>query len=138
MVVGVTAVILVVLACVTRSSSAGSLGVALTTILAMTNQLKSLIHAWTRAETSLGGVARAKEYEAKTLNENPPRREHEDYPDDSWPKGSIRVDALTVKYREGDEEHFALRNVSFNIEAGRKLGICGRTGRSVLETHIHD
>jgi ABC-type multidrug transport system fused ATPase/permease subunit len=129
MVVGATAVVLVALACATRSSSAGSLGVALTTILAMNSQLQNLISAWTQAETSLGSVARTKEYEAKTPNENLPMAQHPEAGDESWPMGTIKISSLTIKYREGDDEYLALQDVSIVVEAGKKLGICGRTGR---------
>ncbi|PIK49886.1 putative ATP-binding cassette sub-family C member 9 isoform X3, partial [Apostichopus japonicus] len=41
-------------------------------------------------------------------------------------EGSINIQDITVKYDEYLEP--ALRNVSFTIKAGQKIGICGRTG----------
>jgi ATP-binding cassette, subfamily C (CFTR/MRP), member 1 len=132
MVVGTTAAVLVALACTTRNSSASSLGVALTTILVMNGQLHNLIMAWTQAQTSIGSVARTKEYVTKTPNENPTTVEHRVDLGQDWPVGVLAVDDLTVKYGEGEDENFALQNVAFVIEAGQKLGICGRTGRYVI------
>lgn len=45
----------------------------------------------------------------------------------TWPlKGAVRVRSLTLRYREGLEP--ALNDVSFDIKAGEKIGIMGRTG----------
>jgi ABC-type multidrug transport system fused ATPase/permease subunit len=131
MVVGAAAVVLVALACLTTSSSAGNVGVALTTILTVNTQLQRLISAWTQAESSLESVARTKDYEAVTPNENLPRAKHRKEPDESWPTGKIKVHNLTVEYGKGDDRHVALENVSFFIGAGQKFGVCGRTGRYV-------
>jgi ATP-binding cassette subfamily C (CFTR/MRP) protein 1 len=42
-----------------------------------------------------------------------------------WPRGSITFNNVQMRYRDGD---LVLRGVSFAIEAGQRLGICGRTG----------
>ena len=130
-VVGATAVILIALACISRTSTSGNLGIALTTILTVNTQLQRLISAWIRTESSLGSVARIKEYEGTTPNENVWRREHLEKLDDSWPRGAIDVQSVTVEYQKKNDRHIALDNVSFVVEAGQKLGICGRTGRYV-------
>jgi ATP-binding cassette, subfamily C (CFTR/MRP), member 1 len=131
-IVGVTAVLLVALACTTRTSSAGNLGIALTTVLVMNNQLHNLITAWTQAGTSIGSVARTKEYITATPNENSATVEHRVDINQDWPVGVLEVDNLSVKYCEGEDVHYALQNVAFVIETGKKLGICGRTGRYVI------
>jgi ATP-binding cassette, subfamily C (CFTR/MRP), member 1 len=138
-VVGVTAVILIALACTTPTSSSGNLGIALTTILTMnTNtQLQHLLSAWIRTESSLGTVARTKEYEESTPNENAWRMQHPENLDESWPRGAIDIQSVTVEYQKQDDRHMALDNVSFVVEAGQKLGICGRTGRYVARCTLH-
>ncbi|KAF2668989.1 P-loop containing nucleoside triphosphate hydrolase protein [Microthyrium microscopicum] len=129
MVLGATAVVLVAISCTTRLSSAGGLGVALTTILAMNGQLHNLISAWTQAETSIGSVARTKEYATATPNENSPStiaqwNSHES----TWPKGDIQISKLTTKYGTRGNEHVALQDISISFESGQNIGICGRTG----------
>ena len=120
---GLTVMLVAIALCVPASSSAGGLGVALTTVLAFNGSLQTLIVAWTQVETSLGSVARTKSYEETTPNENAGGG---DEPDKAWPSGRVEANKLNVRY---GEETTALSNVEFVIEAGQKLGICGRTGR---------
>jgi ATP-binding cassette, subfamily C (CFTR/MRP), member 1 len=133
MLVGAAAVVLMALALTTESSSAGSLGVALTTILTANTQLQHLISSWTQAETSVGSVARTKNFATKTANENLPPAEHKEEPDSSWPKGAITVNGLAFKYQNGGDELVALDNVNFDVKIGQNLGIIGRTGRYVAK-----
>jgi ABC-type multidrug transport system fused ATPase/permease subunit len=91
------AVVLVALAlCVVGSSDAGTLGVALTSILAFNQTLQSLINDWTQAETSLGAISRTKSFEENTPRETAPEVCHDIPP--SWPIGSIEFYDLTVSY----------------------------------------
>lgn len=47
-------------------------------------------------------------------------------PGEGWPwKGRVEFRDVTMKYDNGKE---ALKNVSFDIEEGRKTGCLGRTG----------
>jgi ATP-binding cassette subfamily C (CFTR/MRP) protein 1 len=131
-IVGATAVLLVTLACISRTSNAGNLGVALTTVLVMSNQLHNLITAWTQAGTSISSVARIQEFVSTTPNENSSITEHQVDLHQDWPVGALELDGLTVKYREEEDEHYALQDISLAIKAGQRLGICGRTGRYVL------
>ena len=125
MVVGATAVLLVALACISRTSNASNLGVALITVFVMNGQLQNLITAWTQVDTSISGVARTKEYVTETPNENSTTVKHRVDPYQDWLVGVLEVDDLTVKYCEGEDEHYALQNVAFAIKAGQKLGIYG-------------
>lgn len=140
MMVGATAVVLMALALTTKLSSAGSLGVALTTILVANTQLQHLISAWTQAETSVGSVARTKSFATKTPNENLPLVEHQKEPDVLWPKGVVSARGLTFKYQKEGEELLALDDVNFDVQIGQVLGIVGRTGRYVpyLANHYRD
>ncbi|KAA6397480.1 MAG: ABC transporter: Multidrug resistance-associated protein, ATP binding protein [Streblomastix strix] len=48
-------------------------------------------------------------------------------PPQDWPlKGQIQYDSVTFRYRSGLP--YVLRNVSFVLQGGEKIGVCGRTG----------
>jgi ATP-binding cassette subfamily C (CFTR/MRP) protein 1 len=95
--VAALAVLLVALAlCVTGLSDPGTLGVALTSILAFNQTLQSLINNWTQAETSLGAISRTKSFEEKTPREINTEVFHHISPD--WPQGSIDFSDLVVSY----------------------------------------
>jgi ATP-binding cassette subfamily C (CFTR/MRP) protein 1 len=105
------------------SSSAGSLGVGLTTVIFFTGALNGLINRWTSAESALGSIARTRTFAETVPNEN--KGEVVD-PGNDWPVGKLEASGITVIYKD---ETTALRKVNFAIEKGQKLGICGRTGR---------
>ncbi|KAK2941716.1 Multidrug resistance-associated protein [Blattamonas nauphoetae] len=48
-------------------------------------------------------------------------------PPEEWPTaGNVRFDSVSFRYRHGLP--FVLKDVDFEIKAGEKIGICGRTG----------
>jgi ABC-type multidrug transport system fused ATPase/permease subunit len=118
------AVILVSLALfIPTSSNPGSIGVGLITAMTINGSLQSIVQSWAQAETSLGSIARTRSYERDTPNEN---LEEKIEPEPNWPHGSLQVSNLTVTYATGTS---ALKKIDIQVEAGKKLGICGRTGR---------
>lgn len=134
LIVGAVAVVLVAIACATTTSSAGSLGVAMTTIISITAQLDNLITCWTQAEAWLGSVARTKTYQETTPNENTEVVVPPNTLDTAWPEGVVVFNRVTVNH--GDATHLALNDISFTAQAGQKVGICGRTGRQVHTSFI--
>jgi ATP-binding cassette, subfamily C (CFTR/MRP), member 1 len=95
MVAGLAVLLVALSLCVPRGANGGSLGVALTSILAFNQTLHSLIESWTQAETSLGAIARTKAFEKHTP------KEHDVYfldPGAAWPLGSMEISGLTVNY----------------------------------------
>ncbi|KAG9646246.1 P-loop containing nucleoside triphosphate hydrolase protein, partial [Aureobasidium melanogenum] len=108
------------------SSSPGFTGIALTQIISFTTNLKYLIMFWTQLESSLGAVARIRQFEKETVAEDQESETHE--PPFSWPsQGSIEISNLSAKYKS-DSERMTLDNISISIPAGSKVGFCGRTG----------
>ena len=106
------------------STSPGLLGVSLNSILSFNQTLSAFIAGWTLFETSLGAIARLKNFEAETPveakdgeNASPPA---------TWPAtGSIDFKDVSASY---DLTTPVLRNISFTVSPGQKFGICGRTG----------
>jgi ATP-binding cassette subfamily C (CFTR/MRP) protein 1 len=124
LVTGMSTTLIALALYVPQSSSPGAVGVALTSLLAFSINLKGVIFAWTGAETSLGSVARTESFQRFTPNEISPDENLE--PGSEWPVGKVEVLDMTLSYEDGT---IALRNVSFSVKTGQKVGICGRTGR---------
>ncbi|KAH7165470.1 P-loop containing nucleoside triphosphate hydrolase protein [Dactylonectria macrodidyma] len=104
----------------------GLTGVSLVQLIGLSETLNMLIQFWTSIETSIGAVARIKQFAEETREESLPGETHE--PPRAWPdRGEIQIQSLTASY-ETWEEVKVLDGVSLDIKAGEKVGICGRTG----------
>ncbi|VUC31530.1 unnamed protein product [Clonostachys rosea] len=123
--VAVIATAVVALATQTSGSSAGGLGVSLVNVLSLSQTLVSLVRAWVEVETSLGAVARVRNFERETPRERLPVENLE--PPEQWPSsGRIEVRGLGASYKpEGD---LVLKDLDVDIQPGEKIGLCGRTG----------
>lgn len=105
----------------------GLTGVSLVQLIGLSETLNMLIQFWTSIETSIGAVARIKQFAEDTPEESRPGETQE--PSTTWPdRGGIQIRDLTASY-EGKEEVKVLDGISLDIKPGEKVGICGRTGR---------
>ncbi|KAF4925460.1 ABC transporter atnG [Colletotrichum viniferum] len=106
-------------------SSLGLTAVALVNLMSLSQMLRSVVIGWTLMETSITAVARIREFEQTTPRENDGKSEgaivHGPV------SGKIEYKNLTVSYGLSNE-NLALKNVNLVIEAGQKVGICGRSG----------
>ncbi|KAI8282911.1 ABC transporter C family member 13 [Colletotrichum sp. SAR11_57] len=91
--------------------------------------LRSVVIGWTLMETSITAVARIKEFEQTTPRENDSNSDGVIIREPD--SGRIEYKNLTVSYGLSNE-NLALKNVNLVIEAGQKVGICGRSGRIVV------
>ncbi|KAJ5383032.1 hypothetical protein N7517_000943 [Penicillium concentricum] len=126
MVVAGIAVLLIVLVVAMRGStlSAGYVGVALLNVIQFSQSIKLLVTFWTNLETHIGSIQRIKDFTSTVESEDKPG-EDEDVPP-NWPsKGAVTFNSISAAYRPSDP---VLNNVSLTVEAGEKVGICGRTG----------
>jgi len=124
---------------VDRPVSAGLIGLSLSYTLPLVGNLSGLLNAYTETEKEMVAVERVHEFTAEppepdvvvsivggkgeaelevgVVMEVPP----------SWPSaGKIEVQDLTLRYRPTWLP--ALDRVSLTIQAGEKIGVCGRTG----------
>lgn len=121
--IGVSLIALAVL--LPNGTNAGLMSVALTNILALSGSLTQLVTIWTSLETSLGAVARVRDFEQDTPAEKEP--EVPSHPPSSWPAfGEIRFTDATASYSPNAAP--AVNKVSFTAKPGQKVAICGRTG----------
>lgn len=109
------------------SVSIGLTGVSLVQLISLSETLNLFMQFWTSMETSLGGVARIKQFSEETGEEYLAGENAE--PEANWPAmGHVVIEDLCASYGENGEVR-ALDGVSLEIQAGEKVAICGRTGR---------
>lgn len=129
-VVSSIAVILVALVTNYRGTASAFLGLALFNVVRFSLTLQDLIQAWTDLETAIGAIARMKTYVETTEPEDETRRVAT--PPEHWPsRGAMQFNAVSATYEKDLEP--ALKQITLDIEAGKKIAICGRTGRLVLQ-----
>lgn len=96
----VAAVGIVVVALAVRvpsQSGGGAIGIALNNVLGFNQGLRVLVESWTQLETSLGAIARLKNFELTTTPEDKP--EESGTPPPLWPeKGRIEFRDVTASY----------------------------------------
>jgi len=113
------------------SESIGLTGVALIQLLSFSETLKILIQLWTALETSIGAVARIKQFSEANSSENLPGEDQA--PPPNWPSaGDIQINGISASYSKfgdnGNLEVRALDDITLSVHAGEKIGLCGRTG----------
>lgn len=107
----------------------GLLGIALVMMIDLGQVLSSLIQMWTLLETSLGAITRIKGFSEKTPREEDEARQLIQ-PSPEWPyRGEIEFEDVSISYGATEETKPVISNISLQLKAGSKLGICGRTGR---------
>ncbi|KAH8200433.1 hypothetical protein TruAng_005396 [Truncatella angustata] len=124
-VAGLTAVLVGMAVALRTKLDAGFLGLALVGMMNLSHSLTDLVQHYTMLETTLGAIARIKDFAENTPAERRPGED--DSPDVSWPsQGAIEFKNVFASYSVGASP--VLKDVTFSIEGGEKLGIVGRTG----------
>ncbi|KAG9322369.1 hypothetical protein KVV02_004216, partial [Mortierella alpina] len=102
-------------------------GLAMSFALKITNEVSLLVQAYCEMQNQLVSVERVHEY-TELETEAPERPPSSAVASKDWPPkhGNIVFDNYSTRYREGLD--LVLRNVSFRVQAGEKVGIVGRTG----------
>lgn len=147
LVVAGLAVIIVGMAVGLRSRiNPGFLGLALVNMMSLSHALTNLVQYWTNLETSLGAIARIKDFAESTPAEGTPD-ESSGHLDPEWPRsGALRFEGVSASY--GFVVAFfpsrlflltiaffsksmspVLDDITFSVHGGQKIGIVGRTGR---------
>ncbi|RFU77117.1 abc transporter [Trichoderma arundinaceum] len=128
--VTVSAVLLVLFAVATNSTSPGYMAVAMYSVMGFSESLSNLLTSWTALETSLGAITRLREFVKATPQEIEPASDDRDELPPSWPShGRIEWRNVEATYQIAGEERVpVLRDISLTIDPGQKVAICGRTG----------
>ncbi|KAB8233152.1 putative ABC bile acid transporter [Aspergillus alliaceus] len=104
---------------------AGAAGLALTYAVTFTENVLWLVRLYSEVQQNMNSVERVKEYlevEQEAAAVIPDSR-----PPSNWPSGgAVEFTNYTTRYRPDLDP--VLRNVSFTVQPGEKVGIVGRTG----------
>jgi len=125
LIVAATAFMLIILIVKLRGTiDPGFVGVALLNVILFSQSIKLLLTFWTNLETHIGSIARIKGFTETSVPED--LSGETNMPPPSWPsQGAIEFKNVSASYKPSDP---VLKGVSLNIEAGQKIGLCGRTG----------
>ncbi|KAG9414706.1 hypothetical protein AC1031_008111 [Aphanomyces cochlioides] len=106
-----------------NSVSAGLVGLVITYGLTIPASLNGLVNVWAQLETALIAPERLNEY----ISLPDEGKRHTDMDSSAWPtKGEVVFDAVSYRYKDTDP--LVLKEVSFTVHGGEKIGIVGRTG----------
>jgi ATP-binding cassette subfamily C (CFTR/MRP) protein 1 len=106
--------------------SAGWLGLALSYSIEMTTYLKFGVQMIARLEADMSSVERILSYTDTIKPEAPVEIAENDPEPGTWPaNGVVEFSHVSMRYRDGP---LVLKDLSFTVNAGEKIGVCGRTG----------
>jgi ABC-type multidrug transport system fused ATPase/permease subunit len=109
-------------------SSGPALGVAMVSVLGFGQSSSQVIVFYTELETSLGAIARIREYTTGIVPEDGPGEDGREVVPAGWPeKGEVRFEKVCAAY--GPEDELVLKDIPLEVLPGQVVGICGRTGR---------
>ncbi|ETO01991.1 ATP-binding cassette, sub-family C (CFTR/MRP), member 3 [Reticulomyxa filosa] len=119
------------ISCCLSKPSPGWVGVALSTIMAVTQSLNWFVRQKSELEQDIVSVERLQQY--IVVPQEPPYEVPASKPPQSWPsEGQIQFSNVYMRYREGLDH--VLRGLSFEIKSGEKVGVIGRTGKKKKTT----
>ncbi|GJC78756.1 ABC transporter atnG [Colletotrichum liriopes] len=118
----------------TNTTSGGAIGLSMVSLMGLNSSLSRLISSWTNLETSLGAIARLRDFVRDTPQEDGVNAQNLHTLPEGWPAvGAINIRNINARYKTDNDD--ILRNISLIIQPGQNIGICGRTGRQV--THCN-
>jgi ABC-type multidrug transport system fused ATPase/permease subunit len=104
---------------------AGAAGLALTYAVTFTENVLWFVRLYSANEQNMNSVERVKEY--LDVEQEAPVVVQETRPPSNWPsKGSVEFIGYTTRYRPDFDT--VLKDVTFKILPGEKVGVVGRTG----------
>jgi ATP-binding cassette subfamily C (CFTR/MRP) protein 1 len=115
----------------------GLVGLGLLNVVGFNSNLSELIQVWTLTETSMGAIARVRDFVTNTENESKSMESIE--PPLKWPSsGAIEIRNFAASYSESSIP--VVEGINVTIRPGERLGICGRSGSgksSLLASLFH-
>ncbi|KAI9596585.1 P-loop containing nucleoside triphosphate hydrolase protein [Syncephalis fuscata] len=105
--------------------SANIAGFALSYALGFLNAAANSIIFYTRADVAMNSVERICEYMA--VEQEPPAIIEHNRPPSNWPEHG-RIDVQNISIRYAIDQSPVIRDLSFSVNPGERIGIVGRTG----------
>lgn len=125
LIIGATALGIVLELDAGSGSNAGLAGLALSYALSLTESISWTIRVMSEVETQIVSAERVKEY--TELESEPPLVEANARPYEGWPPfGQIAMRDIWMRYRS--DLPWVLRGINLQIEGKEKVGLVGRTG----------
>eukprot|EP00486_Rosalina_sp_Unknown_P006558 CAMPEP_0201569972 /NCGR_PEP_ID=MMETSP0190_2-20130828/11975_1 /ASSEMBLY_ACC=CAM_ASM_000263 /TAXON_ID=37353 /ORGANISM="Rosalina sp." /LENGTH=1205 /DNA_ID=CAMNT_0047992963 /DNA_START=715 /DNA_END=4335 /DNA_ORIENTATION=- len=113
--------------CAITQPPAGLVGVALSTVMSVTQGLNWFVRQKAQLEQDIVSVERIEQYSNDETPQEKPYIIQNNRPPKQWPsKGEITFNNVWMRYREGLE--YVLKGLSFDVAPGEKVGVIGRTG----------
>ncbi|RAR14357.1 atp-dependent bile acid permease [Stemphylium lycopersici] len=107
---------------------AGAAGLALTYAVTFTENVLWFVRLYSANEQNMNSVERVKEY--LDVDQEAPSVISANRPPSNWPsKGSVEFINYSTRYREDFD--LVLKNLTFKILPGEKVGVVGRTGAAL-------
>ncbi|KAJ4353706.1 Transporter of the ATP-binding cassette (ABC) [Didymosphaeria variabile] len=104
---------------------AGAAGLALTYAVTFTENVLWFVRLYSANEQNMNSVERVKEY--LDVDQEAPAVIPENSPPTNWPsRGAVEFINYSTRYRPDFD--LVLRNVTFKVKPGEKVGVVGRTG----------
>lgn len=105
--------------------NAGSAGLAMTYAVTFTENVLWFVRLYASNEQNMNAIERVKEY--LDVDQEAAPIVPDNRPDANWPsQGSVEFIGYSTRYRSDFD--FVLKNVTFRILPGEKVGVVGRTG----------
>ncbi|CAG9861545.1 unnamed protein product [Phyllotreta striolata] len=108
----------------------GDIGLIITQYLCLMSNFQWGVRQWTEMDNNMTSVERILEY---TKIETEPAREKIRTALGDWPEDG-RIEFRNVSMRYDPSENYVIRNLSFKVRPGEKVGIVGRTGAGKSST----
>ncbi|KAG0370512.1 hypothetical protein BGZ54_006027 [Gamsiella multidivaricata] len=117
----------VILIVINRYSIASSTaGLILSYLARLSSEMSWMIQCFANVENNMNSAERLLYY-SNNLEQEPPTEIPESKPSPLWPtQGEISFRDVSMRYRPGLP--LVLNNISFDIQAGHRVGVVGRTG----------
>ncbi|KAL9616745.1 MAG: hypothetical protein Q9160_008402 [Pyrenula sp. 1 TL-2023] len=137
LVAALATILMVIIVSLRHRIDPGFVGLGLVNVMGFNTGLSDLIKMWTMTETSMGAIARVRDFVNNTKPEAKPTETL--VPPADWPSsGSIEIRNFAASY--SDTSPLVLQDISLSVPPGSKIGICGRTGSgksSLLASLFH-